>query len=414
MNEEPTVTIYSLILLIGAFQGLFFALLLMFMNPRRRRINAHLSIILIAFGLQLFHQFLIETGYIYSLKPLVGFVLASDFVIGIALYWYIRNITHPELDNSLKEILLHYLVAVPAFLLAIPYWQLDFESKLGLITGGYAIDAWPSEVYYYLLVLILFGGIVFVAYFYRSAKLFIEHRRRIGNIFSYREKVTLSWITNLFLLFGVSMVFAMVFAAVLDDVNQSIKVLKYLGIFSTGFVMYIGVMGLMQPCIYHQSERSFVKAESSSENTDVTVNTIINERTQITTGEKKETGKYQKSALSENDMQRISVKLDRLMASQRTFLEADLTMPKLAASISVSPNYLSQTINVKFNESFFDYINRQRVDYAKTQLSNEARNNVSVLDIAMESAFNSKSAFYTAFKKHVGMTPVQYRLTHNN
>lgn len=430
MNEHPTVTIYSLVLLIGAFQGIFFAFLLMLINKRRQRINVHLSVILIAFGLQLFHQFLIETGYIYTLKPLVGFVLAVDFVVGVALYWYLRNITHPELGNSLKEVLLHYSVVVPGFLLAIPYWQLDFESKLALIKGGYAIDVWPTEVYYYLLTLFSLGGVVFFVYFFLCAKLFINHRRRIKNIFSYREKVTLSWITNLFWLFGVSIVFALIFIAVIDDISQSLKVLKYLGIFSTGFVMYIGIMGLMQPRIYHRSEQSFIERELQTEKSIIqesnstesatemslsSTSEALNDKnlsgeTQPSTNKKKAVGKYQKSALSESDMQRISTKLDKLMASEKSFLEPDLTMPKLAESISVSPNYLSQTINVKFEESFFDYINRQRVDYAKTQLSDASRNKVSVLDIAMESAFNSKSAFYTAFKKHTGKTPVQYRL----
>jgi AraC-like DNA-binding protein len=424
MNGQHTIDLYSLTLIIGAFQGAFFAVLLMLMNRQRRKINVHLSIILVAFGLQLFHQFLIESEYIYQMKPLVGFVLALDLFVGVALYWYLRNITHPELNNSPKKILLHYSIVIPGFLLAIPYWQLDFESKLTLITGGYAIDVWPEEVYYYLLTLFSLGGIVFVVYFYLCTKIFINHRRRIKNIFSYREKIALSWITNLFWLFGISIAFAMVFVAVIDNIGQSTKVLKYLGVFTTGFVIYIGIMGLMQPRIYHRSERSFVKqVEKNIEGTgndDLVVvkkneltgtNVEIDVIDQDVNPKRKDTGKYQKSALSESDMLRITSKLEQLMVTKKTYLEPDLTMPKLAAILNVSPNYLSQTINMQLKESFFDYVNRQRVDYAKVQLSDSTKINVSVLDIAMESAFNSKSAFYTAFKKHVGMTPVQFRLS---
>nr|WP_268820218.1 helix-turn-helix domain-containing protein [Paraglaciecola sp. G1-23] len=84
-------------------------------------------------------------------------------------------------------------------------------------------------------------------------------------------------------------------------------------------------------------------------------------------------------------------------------------MPQLAAHLTVSPNYLSQTLSSKFDSNFFDYINRLRIDYAKIQLLDPQLSKKSVVDIAIDSAFNSRSAFYTAFKKHVGMTPSEFK-----
>ncbi|MES9930149.1 MAG: helix-turn-helix domain-containing protein, partial [Candidatus Thiodiazotropha sp. 6PDIVS] len=73
-----------------------------------------------------------------------------------------------------------------------------------------------------------------------------------------------------------------------------------------------------------------------------------------------------------------------------------------------SPNYLSQVINEQSGYNFFDFINRYRVDEAKRCLTTPSGQS-NVLSIALDSGFNSKSAFYTAFKRHTGQTPSQYR-----
>ena len=90
MPNQVHVDIFSLLLLLGAFQGVFFAILLFFMNHQRRQINQHMSIILFSFGLLIFHLFLVESGYIYKLQFLTGFALPFDVLAGPSIYCYIR------------------------------------------------------------------------------------------------------------------------------------------------------------------------------------------------------------------------------------------------------------------------------------------------------------------------------------
>jgi AraC-like DNA-binding protein len=116
--------------------------------------------------------------------------------------------------------------------------------------------------------------------------------------------------------------------------------------------------------------------------------------------------KYKTSALTEDNLQHIANKLENAMLHEQLYLDASLSLPKLAKSISISSNYISQTLNVRLNVNFFDYVNGYRVKHAKNELTNS---NKTVLDIAMDAGFNSKSAFYTAFKKYTGKTPVQYK-----
>ena len=97
------------------------------------------------------------------------------------------------------------------------------------------------------------------------------------------------------------------------------------------------------------------------------------------------------------------------MRSQRLYLRPDLTLPELAKAVGCSVNHLSQVINSGFGRSFFDYVNRYRIDRAKELLSELDGHADSVLNIAFSVGFNSNSAFYTAFKKAVGEAPAQYR-----
>ena len=81
----------------GASQGVLFAILLLFKRQRKRSINLHLAILLFAISSEIFHQFLLQSNYIYQLPSMVGFILPLDSLVGISLYWYVRIITHPEL-----------------------------------------------------------------------------------------------------------------------------------------------------------------------------------------------------------------------------------------------------------------------------------------------------------------------------
>lgn len=125
-----------------------------------------------------------------------------------------------------------------------------------------------------------------------------------------------------------------------------------------------------------------------------------------------EVHKYAKSGLRYEQLEAYKHRLEGIMQSQQLFLRSDLTLPKLAQTVGCSVNHLSQVINSGFGMSFFDYLNRHRVDYAKELLATSDRISGAILNIAFAVGFNSNSAFYAAFKKRVGQTPAQYRRAH--
>nr|WP_262895940.1 helix-turn-helix transcriptional regulator [Marivirga aurantiaca] len=89
------------------------------------------------------------------------------------------------------------------------------------------------------------------------------------------------------------------------------------------------------------------------------------------------------------------------------FLNPNLTLAETAKEFSIPKHVLSQYLNEKMGKSFSTYINEFRIEKAKEFL--QAPNHYPIEDLGYESGFNSKSTFFTTFKKIVGQTPAEYR-----
>jgi len=102
------------------------------------------------------------------------------------------------------------------------------------------------------------------------------------------------------------------------------------------------------------------------------------------------------------------------MEQEKLYLDAKLSLPRLSEALKVSSNYLSQVINEQLNHNFFDFVNGYRVEEAKGRLIGDKGKSANILTVANDAGFNSKSAFYSAFKKHTGMTPGEFRKRHGS
>jgi AraC-like DNA-binding protein len=121
--------------------------------------------------------------------------------------------------------------------------------------------------------------------------------------------------------------------------------------------------------------------------------------------------KYEKSALTSDRAKDIRQRLEERMDSRKPYLDAELTLPRLAESLEIPSYQLSQVINESMGTSFFELVNRYRVNEAMRLLKDPQRSAYTVLAIAEEAGFNSKTAFNSAFKKVTGRTPSEFRDT---
>ena len=114
--------------------------------------------------------------------------------------------------------------------------------------------------------------------------------------------------------------------------------------------------------------------------------------------------KYETAAANEIDMQII----EENVLADGYYLTNEISLKTLASKLEVGQNALSKTINSEFGMNFNDYINQKRVVEAKKRLLNKDFGHLTVEAIGNSVGFNSKSAFYNAFKKHSGTSPSAY------
>lgn len=119
--------------------------------------------------------------------------------------------------------------------------------------------------------------------------------------------------------------------------------------------------------------------------------------------------KYANSNLSSMEGDRILLKLTELVMKQKLYLDPNISLEQMATKIGCSKHHLSQVINEKLSQSFYDYINYFRVEEVKSMLASQQYQDYKIASIAYDAGFNSLSAFNEVFKKFIGCTPSAYR-----
>ncbi len=123
--------------------------------------------------------------------------------------------------------------------------------------------------------------------------------------------------------------------------------------------------------------------------------------------------KYKGSQLSDTDSRFYLDCLQELMNDAELYLDNGLTLSKLAKHMKMHPKILSQLINSETGGNFNEYINSFRIMEARRLLENRDCNGMTILEIAYDSGFNSKSTFNLLFRKEIGISPKQYREEYN-
>lgn len=119
--------------------------------------------------------------------------------------------------------------------------------------------------------------------------------------------------------------------------------------------------------------------------------------------------KYESSSLTGERAERGLNTLLHALEVDRAYLDPDLTLTSLAARLHMPVSHLSQIINERLHQSFTDLINHYRVEEAKRRIIDPAWRHYTLLAIAEEVGFRSKSSFNSVFKKHTQMTPSEFR-----
>ena len=123
--------------------------------------------------------------------------------------------------------------------------------------------------------------------------------------------------------------------------------------------------------------------------------------------------KYRSLKVNLNKEEGLLQKLNTLMEKEKVYRQPDLKLADLAEQLNAPQHVISQLINNRLQVSFFELLNKYRIEDFKILLRDPKYSNYTILGLANEVGYNSKSSFNTAFKKHTGMTPSQFKNSEN-
>jgi AraC-like DNA-binding protein len=121
--------------------------------------------------------------------------------------------------------------------------------------------------------------------------------------------------------------------------------------------------------------------------------------------------RYERSGLTDREAARLKDALTVVMDKERPWQDSDLTLADLAGRLSTSPHKLSEVLNSQLNQTFYDFVNGYRVREVQRRIAAGEAERVTMLSLALDAGFASKSTFNLVFKRHTGQTPSDFRQT---
>ncbi len=303
------------------------------------------------------------------------------------IYLYVRSLAKGSV--SLK-LILFYLSPIVLYLLG--YFYL-FE------TGHFKAEGFikfiKPETPFWVIALAPLMIVLNILYIFALVKILQVQQRWLKSNFSFENKITLKWVQYWVVSFIISAVLIS-FAIVYSDLGKISNTLAFIitSIAMLTQLLIIAQFGLQQTTAFISHNYYKVIEESISRE-----NTSLLDRTT----------KYANSGLQPSQIQQFVDELTLLMDTKKPFLNENLTLPQLAKLLNLPTYQLSQVINEGLQLNFFDFVNQYRVIAVKEHLKDSQFDQYTILGIAYDAGFSSKSSFNKAFKKFTGTTPSAFR-----
>jgi len=355
------------LLILGAAQGILLAFVLLNRKHGNRDANRILAAILVIFSLSILIHTLSHATDAIQLPLHQELIQILFFLFGPFIFLYVKALTTANYQSQKKDTL-HVIPCIVAFAVYMPFYLLTMSK------GGFTGD--EATLLGKILSWVLIAHVV--VYLSLSVRALMAHSKVIRNSFSSISKINLNWLK--FFLSG--FVLLWIVALYLEIVQSDSNAINFMWLLVSFFIYVIGYLGLWQPEIFSGVE--YVQADAVAK-------------------------KYERSSLTEENAEKHLDQLRHFMTAEKPFLDSDISLYGLAKKLSMPPHHLSQIINEKLGQNFFEFINEYRVNEAKMRLNDPQNDHLTIAAIGFDSGFNSISAFNSAFKKHSGMNPSQFR-----
>ncbi len=384
MNDQfIKIDLFALIIILGVIQGLFLSFFFLSRRIRQKPSNLYLGFVMLFLSLIILEIFLNYSGYMAKLLRIDNFSEPLSLAVAPVMFFYIYSTIT---GKQPRRVWIHMIPMIFWFLYCIVYYTYPMELKyaqymnyhhtqltIEIPKAPYSSDPWRLREYINEMLMVQMTVYLVVSL------VFIKRMFNLLELpFFTRHIKPLSWLrTFIFLMFLVLLSVIIVKTLFVADVGDYI------------------IASLISIVIYTTSFNVIKSSDFFQEN----IADPFNPRK-----------KYVKSALQEEEKEKILQQLKTCMEVHKDFKNNLVSLPFLAKKLVTPVHHISQVINEKLGQSFFEMIALYRVEEAKTILLDKTKNNLTIEDIADDVGYNSKSAFNRSFKNHTGKTPSEYRL----
>jgi AraC-like DNA-binding protein len=381
----------QILLLLSAGLGLFLSVLI-YHKYSDSLANKLLSLLLLLYSIVFIRLLLWDLEYYLVIPHWLLISTSVTFLMGPVHYFYCKYLIKSENEFARKDNL--HLIPFGIYLIFVAKDLFKSTSELGAILSETNDTALSSEF-------IVFNWIITIhvlIYVILSLTRIKKYSQSIRQVFSSIEKIKLNWLLYITIFIGVGIV---VFLVENTFMMSGYQLSEYYGLSNLIFCLYliaIGYMGMLKSEIFISDEFGETAHEINA----------------LEKHDESKEKRYSKSGLTDERAEEILAMLNNFMQTEKPYTDSSLTLNKLADLLNVKVHNLSETINTKLDQNFFDYINNYRVEEVKQLIKDPEKSNYTLLAIAMEAGFNSKSSFNAIFKKFTGTTPSEFRKVRNN
>jgi AraC-like DNA-binding protein len=391
-------TLYDLLLIFAVLQGILFLVAIPSIQNYNKNANSWL-IFLMALS-SLMTLFKVMGSYRELAQAFPKMLLIPDFIQFLyapVFYFYVSRLLFQNKGIPARWYL-HFVPAVLHFFIYLPYFLMDSKSfSLKIVNNDWDIQ---------LLFLIIGAlGLIFNAfYWWQSQKAINVYKEQYMTHYSYEQNLQylssvqfIQGVCLCFWLFGYILI-ALGFIFKWDIQDIAVKNVDGIWLVFSTVIYFLGYVAIRQPEVFK------VPQPDNLFETVVTPTLIADAETMPL--------KENESEKTLEDLPVLKEKLEAYMLKSKPYANPNLSLNELALKLKMQPHILSKVINQGFQKNFFDFINTYRVEEFKSRMDDPKYRHYTLISVAYEVGFNSKTAFNRSFKKITNQTPSEYYNLH--
>jgi len=362
------INLYHLAFVGAIFIGLNFAVLLWFTKTVNRGANRFLALVLVTMILWMIRVLAIDLQLVAYLPGWDRLPTQFLLALGPLTYFYVLKITRPQYKFSKRD-LLHFSP------LLLEQLALALEIKEGAATGAATYTTHIFQQINPVLQLLVFISII--TYLYRSYKLILHFYTRQSIIMMDRSRLEFRWLRRLLAATAVLWLLWLV-CAVVDYVGYRSQL---------GMQLYYPFYIFFVVIIIWTAAAAFLKPHAAA------MAQAAAPVKQSVPAELRAKGAW----------------LKRAMETSLYYQDPELSVSSLAEKLNMPAHELSRIINIALKKNFSDLVNEYRIRDVIAKMQDPANDHITLLGIAYESGFNSKTTFNRVFKQMTGKNPSEYK-----